>query len=69
MSLETGSSRVEAPRTDAHNDEAAVALCERAADALACPPGRRMRLDGDDIVLRAVILEAAEKNNLIFEEP
>jgi hypothetical protein len=48
---------------NAHNDEEAIALYERASDALECPPERVMRLD--DETLRAAVLEAADDNNLV----
>jgi hypothetical protein len=48
---------------NAHNDEEAVALYERAADALECPPERVMRLD--DEALRPAVLEAADDNGLV----
>ena len=51
---------------NAHNDEDAVALYERAADALECPPERVMRLD--DEALRAAVLEAADDNNLVVDD-
>ncbi len=47
---------------NAHNDEDAVALYERCADALVCDPNDDMRLD--DLRLRPAILEAAIQNNL-----
>lgn len=47
---------------DAHNDEVAVALYERAGDALDCPPSRAMRLE--DEALRPAVLEAA--NDLVM---
>ncbi|MEJ7872111.1 MAG: hypothetical protein WKF67_07605, partial [Rubrobacteraceae bacterium] len=51
---------------NAHNDEDAVALYERAAGALECPPERVMRLD--DEALRAAVLEAADDNNLVVDD-
>lgn len=51
---------------NAHNDEDAVVLCERAVDALECPPGRVMRLD--DEALRPAVLEAADDNNLVVDD-
>jgi hypothetical protein len=48
---------------NAHNDEEAVALYERADDTLDCPPSRVMRLD--DEALRPAILEAADDNDLV----
>ena len=48
---------------NAHNDEEAIALYERASDALMCPPERVMRLA--DKALRAAVLEAANHNNLV----
>lgn len=50
---------------NAHNDEDAVALYERASDALDCPPRRTMRL-GDE-ALRAAVLEAADDNDLVVD--
>ncbi len=47
---------------NAHNDEDAFALYERAADALECPPERIMKLDEE--ALRTAVLEAADDNNL-----
>lgn len=51
---------------NAHNDEDAVVLCERAVDALECPPERVMRLD--DEALRPTVLEAADDNNLVVDD-
>jgi hypothetical protein len=51
---------------NAHNDEEAVALYERAGDALDCPPERVMRLD--DEALRAAVLEAADDNDLVVDD-
>ncbi len=51
---------------NAHNDEVAVALYERAADALECPPDRVMRLE--DEALRAAVLEAADDNDLAVDD-
>ncbi len=51
---------------NAHNDEEAIALYERASDALQCPPERVMRLD--DEALRPAILEAADDNNLAVDD-
>jgi hypothetical protein len=51
---------------NAHNDEEAVALYERAADALECPPDRVTRLD--DEALRAVVLETADDNDLAVDD-
>lgn len=51
---------------NAHNDEEAVALYERASDALECPPDRVMRLD--DEALRAAVLEAADDNDLVVDD-
>ncbi|MBA3951877.1 MAG: RES family NAD+ phosphorylase [Rubrobacter sp.] len=47
---------------NAHNDEDAVLLYERAEDALLCPDERTMRLD--DELLRPTILETAWDNDL-----
>lgn len=51
---------------NAHNDEEAIALYERAHDALDCPPERVMRL-GDE-ALRAAVLEAADDNDLMVDD-
>jgi hypothetical protein len=51
---------------NAHNDEDAIALYERSADALECPPERIMRL-GDE-ALRAAVLEAADDNDLVIDD-
>jgi len=51
---------------NAHNDENAIVLCERAVDALECPPERVMRLD--DEALRPMVLEAADDNNLVVDD-
>ncbi len=51
---------------NAHNDEDAVALYERARDALLCPPDRVIRLD--DEAIRAAVLEAANDNDLLMED-
>ncbi len=51
---------------NAHNDEDAVALYERASDALECPQARVARLN--DEALRAAVLEAADDNNLLVED-
>ncbi len=51
---------------NAHNDEEAIALYERASDALECPPQRVMRLD--DEALRPAVLEAADDNNLVVDD-
>lgn len=48
----------------AHNDEEVIALYERAADALECPPERVADLN--DRALRPVILDAAARNGLIM---
>jgi hypothetical protein len=48
---------------NAHNDEEALVLYERAADALECPPERVIRLDNE--ALRPALLEAANNNDLI----
>jgi hypothetical protein len=47
---------------NAHNDEDAVALYERARDALSCPPNNVVRLDDES--LRPYLLDLALKNNL-----
>jgi hypothetical protein len=44
---------------NAHNDEEAIALYERAGDALRCPPDRVMR--SDHKALRATGLEAVRE--------
>jgi len=49
---------------NAHNDEKAIALYERAQNALICQPNQVMRLD--DPSLRPAIQQAAIENNLIF---
>lgn len=51
---------------NAHNDENAIALYERASDALECPSERVMRLD--DEALRAAVLEAADDNDLVVDD-
>lgn len=51
---------------NAHNDEEAIALYERAHDALDCPPERVMRLD--DEALRPAVLEAADDNELVIDD-
>ncbi|QIN78296.1 RES domain-containing protein [Rubrobacter marinus] len=51
---------------NAHNDEDAIALYERASGALECPPERVMTLD--DEVLRAAVLEAADDNDLVVAD-
>lgn len=48
---------------NAHNDEEAVLLYERARDALECPAERVLRLD--DPALRPAILEASLDNGLL----
>jgi len=48
---------------NAHNDEPAVVLFERAADALACPDERIMRLD--DPLLRPAVTAIALTHNLV----
>ncbi len=50
---------------NAHNDEDAIALYERAEAALECPPSRVIRLD--DPALRDELLAIAEANLLSFE--
>lgn len=50
--------------SNAHNDEESVALYERAEDAITCPTGRMLRLD--DPLLRPVLAQIAEANNLIL---
>jgi len=52
---------------NAHNDEDAIALYEWASDALECPPERTMRLD--DEALRTAVLEAADDNDLVVDDP
>jgi hypothetical protein len=51
---------------NAHNDEDAIALYERASDALECPPERSIGLD--DEALRAAVLEAADDNDLVVDD-
>lgn len=48
----------------AHNGDTAIALYERAQDALSCPPDRVMHLDHP--ALRPRILEIMKDNNLSF---
>jgi hypothetical protein len=50
---------------NAHNDEDAIVLYERAEAALDCPPSRVIRLD--DPALRDELLIIAENNLLSFE--
>lgn len=52
---------------NAHNDEEALALYERAENALSCPPNRVLRLD--DAALRDELLVVADNNLLSFETP
>ena len=47
---------------NAHNDEAAIVLFERAAQALFCPSQNVLRLDDPD--LRTIVEEIAQNNNL-----
>lgn len=47
---------------NAHNDEEAIVLYERAEDALECPPDRTIRLD--DVSLRPILEQIAIANNL-----
>lgn len=49
---------------NAHNDEEAILLYERAQNALECPPQRVMRLD--NIQLRSTLLQISEANNLVL---
>jgi len=49
---------------NAHNDEDAVVLVERAADALICRPEMILRLD--DSALRPILEDIARANNLVF---
>lgn len=51
---------------NAHNDEDAIALYERASDALECSPERVIRLN--DEALRAAVLEAADDNDLVVDD-
>lgn len=51
---------------NAHNDEDAIALYERAEDALHCTPDKVMRLD--DEALRPAVLETADDNDLVIED-
>lgn len=50
---------------NAHNDEDAIALYERASEALECPDDRVMRLN--DEALWAAVLEAADDNDLVID--
>jgi hypothetical protein len=49
---------------NAHNDEEAIALYERAEDGLSCNPNQVIKLD--DLRLRPSIQQTALDNNLIF---
>jgi hypothetical protein len=49
---------------NAHNDEDALVLFERAEGALTCPPDRVLRLD--DPLLRPVLEDVALRNKLTF---
>lgn len=49
---------------NAHNDEEAIALYERAKDGLSCPPSEVMALS--DLRLRPAIELAAEENHLLL---
>jgi hypothetical protein len=49
---------------NAHNDQDAVAIYERAATALECPTDQVSRLD--DEALRPLVLDIALKNNLVL---
>jgi hypothetical protein len=49
---------------NAHNDEDALALYERAEDALDCPPERVIRLD--EPLLRPALEQIAETNHLVL---
>jgi len=49
---------------NAHNDEEAVMLYERASGDLECPPDRILRLD--DPFLRPYLAQIADANNLIL---
>jgi hypothetical protein len=49
---------------NAHNDEAAIALYERAQSALVCPDTQILRLD--DPSIRSAIQKAALENHLDF---
>jgi hypothetical protein len=51
----------------AHNDEEALALFERAADALICPPERIIRLDAPE--LDRLLHQIARDNNLVLLRP
>jgi len=50
---------------NAHNDEDAIALYERAGDALVCPADRVTRFDNE--ALRAAVSEAAIDNGLVLD--
>ena len=49
---------------NAHNDDEAIALYERATDALYCPTDQVMRLDHPS--LRPIIVRCAIENGLVF---
>jgi hypothetical protein len=50
---------------NAHNDDIAIMLYERAADALDCPDSRVMPLD--DPLLRRALVRAAQRTNMKLE--
>lgn len=50
---------------NAHNDEPAIVLYERARPALVCPAGAVARLDHSG--LRLLLIEIMRRNNLVFE--
>jgi hypothetical protein len=50
--------------SNAHNDESAVVLFERAANSLACPTASVRRLDNAS--LRVILEDIAQRHNLVF---
>jgi hypothetical protein len=52
---------------NAHNDEPAIVLYERARPGLVCPDEAIVRLDHPG--LRPLVIELMRRNNLLFEEP
>jgi hypothetical protein len=52
---------------NAHNDEPALVLYERARPALACPADAVVRLDHPG--LRPLLIDIMRRNNLVFETP
>ncbi len=53
---------------NSHNDEDAIALYERAEDAIHCPTGNVIRLDTPDPNFQAYIQQIAEDNHLVIED-